>query len=628
MKADDGRESLVRALILALLCTAALCLAWRRLLLLGQVPVDGNVLCVTYPNWVLARSLWLSPRLPLWNPLRGMGTPHLADPITSALYPVQWALSVLPSYLDFLRGWVVWHTLLSAFFTAALARRWCDPEGPLISPSTAAAALLGGLNGFFMSRVVFPHCMAAASWLPAVLFFQDLGSPAAMGAAFALQWLSGYPSFCLLSVLFALGFALAGGRKGLLLLARSGGWALGLCAVQFFPFLEFLKHSSRGFLLDPDSAAQFSLPPAQLAKELLLPQWQRLSPLIEGDPAMVTFFIGTVGLGLTLWGVSRGGRRERGLFLGVMACLLISLGSHLPGYDGLFFSRFFRYPSNWLMPASCGMALLAAAGAARIPSRPWAWAAVWALAADLLLFAQPPKSAWARPEFLSDVPPLAREALSRGPGTRILHTERLLKTWSRGILASEEDYLLMKDFLAPSHGTAFGLEEVSNYQTMRPAKAEAYRARLADPGEPRAAALRDQAGIGLIIGLDEKALLVERGSIRLYRSDGARPRLFIPEEGAGRVLDSGHRTGRAWARVESRKPLTLVFSETSYPGWEALLDGAKAPLLEWDSTFMAVAVPPGSHEVLFRYRPLAFAAGLALTLATLALLALRLEIRF
>src|SRR5271167_4192290 len=101
-----------------------LCLCWRRLLLQNLIPVDGNVIAVTYPNWELARSLWLHPHLPLWNPLRSMGSPYLADPITSALYPPLWILSALPDYVDFLRMWVVLHTILSAGFLGALAYRW------------------------------------------------------------------------------------------------------------------------------------------------------------------------------------------------------------------------------------------------------------------------------------------------------------------------------------------------------------------------------------------------------------------------------------------------------------------------------------------------------------------------
>ncbi|MCR4296789.1 MAG: hypothetical protein NUW21_14745, partial [Elusimicrobia bacterium] len=93
-RSSNGRAA--PPLILSAL--ALLCIAWKPLLLQGLIPVDGNMIAVTYPNWTLARSLWLNPRLPLWNSLRNMGAPYLADPITSALYPPQWLLTLLPDF--------------------------------------------------------------------------------------------------------------------------------------------------------------------------------------------------------------------------------------------------------------------------------------------------------------------------------------------------------------------------------------------------------------------------------------------------------------------------------------------------------------------------------------------------
>ncbi|MBI4678768.1 MAG: YfhO family protein [Elusimicrobia bacterium] len=598
-------------------------LAWRRLLLEGLVPMDGNVLCVTFPNWRLARSLWVEGGLPLWNPLRNMGTPYLADPITSALYPVQWLLTALPDFADFMRTWVVAHTLLAGFFWAALARRWYgsrEARAVLLSPEGAAAALVGTLNAFFMVRVVFPHNLAAASWLPVVLYFQAAGSWMGMGVAFACQWLAGYPSFSIMTVLASLGLALAGGRDGVKDLARAGCAALGLAAVQFLPFLEFLAHSSRGVVLKPEYAAQFSIPFPQLLKSLLVPQWYLLRPGMTGDPAMVCFYVGAGALALAAWGTWKGGLRERLTAVVVAACLLASLGAHLPGYRHLHFLHLFRFPNNWLLLAAGGLTLLAAAGTARIRSRAWAWAAVAAVGLDLLVFAQPPKSAWARPEFLTDTPALANLARTLPPGARILHTERLMRLWSRGTLETPEDYLLMKEYLAPSYGMAFGLEEVSDFQTMRLESADRYRARLAGPkARPE---LREWAGIGLVVDINERAARVGRGLMSLERGAAARPRLFASgaDDAVVRILD--RRPGRAAASVTSPKPVTLVFSEMHYPGWRVRVDSAPARLERWEDAFMAVSVPAGTHEVAFAYGPASFRVGLAVTaLTALVLLA-------
>ncbi|MBI5884296.1 MAG: YfhO family protein [Elusimicrobia bacterium] len=616
----------VPALALALSAVAAMVLAWRRLLIDGLVPVDGNVLCVTFPNWRLARGLWLDGYLPLWNPLRNMGTPYLGDPITMALYPVQWLLSALPDYASFTRSWVVVHTLIAAVFWAALARRWYVEPGLqvpgksfLIRPAEVAASLAGCFNAYIMVRVVFPHCFAAAAWVPAVLYFQETGSAPALAAAFALQWLAGYPSFCVLTVLLSLGLALLKGRQGLMLLARAGAISLGLCAIQLLPFVEFLTRSSRGVRLDPSFAAQFSIPVPQLLKSLLLPQWYQLSPSMTGDPAMVCFYFGLAGIGLAAWGAWKGGGRERLLAVMASACLLLSLGSHLPGYRHLVFLHFFRFPNNWLLPASACLTLLAAAGASRIRRPSWAWACVAVLCVDLLVFAQAPKSAWARPEFLTEAPALASRAMALAPGTRIMHTEPLLQRWSQGMLETEEDYLLMRDFLAPSYGMAFGIEEASNLQTLRLAAAQRYSRRLAEASAPQE--LADWAGIGLIIGIEEGEGKVSRDSIRVTANPTPRQRLFLPDPSLGKVSVLGCKPGHATAHATLSRPADLVFSETHHPGWTAAIDGKKAPLGKWQDTFMSVEVPAGSHEVIFDYDPSSFWVGLAATAATLLLLA-------
>jgi len=64
----------------------------------------------------------------------------------------------------------------------------------------------------------------------------------------------------------------------------------------------------------------------------------------------------------------------------------------------------------------------------------------------------------------------------------------------------------------------------------------------------------------------------------------------------------------------------LVLTDVFYPGWIAEEDGRPLPILRADGFFRAVALPAGTHRVVFRYRPISVALGGALSaIATLVL---------
>ncbi|MEK7381668.1 MAG: YfhO family protein, partial [Elusimicrobiota bacterium] len=390
--------------------------------------------------------------------------------------------------------------------------------------------------------------------------------------------------------------------------------ALGLSAVQFIPFLELLFHSSRRLVLDPSFAAQFSIPFAQLAREVFLPQWNRWNPGLQGDPAMVYFYIGPIALGLALHALARGAPRARRLGIASIIFIFLSLGKYIPGYRFLFFLHFFRSQNNWLLLASCALALLGAAGIASLRKYSWKWLAVGAVALDLMIFAQPSKSAWGTPEFLTDTPALIQK-LSHIPRARIYHEEHLMRTWGQGTLNAEEDYLLMKDFLAPSYGMAFGIGDIANYQTLQLKTAEQYRRRLSEPDAP--SSLLNSAGASAVVSLAPQATRVERKHIRALMNPDAKPHIFILEGSGGTLRMTEDRSGYASAVVDVPQPAMIVFSEADYPGWRVLLNGREIPRELFDGIFMAARIPAGRHHIVFKFNPLSFWLGLALTLGTL-----------
>ncbi|MFQ6000437.1 MAG: YfhO family protein [Anaerolineae bacterium] len=74
-------------------------------------------------------------------------------------------------------------------------------------------------------------------------------------------------------------------------------------------------------------------------------------------------------------------------------------------------------------------------------------------------------------------------------------------------------------------------------------------------------------------------------------------------------------------------PGYLVLTDAYYPGWKALVDGRPAKIERADYYFRAVYLEEGEHIVEFIYDPLSFKVGVAISLASLALVIIGLRRR-
>src|SRR5262249_20886363 len=100
------------------------------------------------------------------------------------------------------------------------------------------------------------------------------------------------------------------------------------------------------------------------------------------------------------------------------------------------------------------------------------------------------------------------------------------------------------------------------------------------------------------------------------RQEGASRRFLV-----ARIAEDPPERGAIEASLGS--PGVLVLADRDYPGWVAEVDGSRAPILLANSTFRAVALPAGSHRVVFRYRPLSvYAGGIVSGVAWIAVLLL------
>jgi len=103
------------------------------------------------------------------------------------------------------------------------------------------------------------------------------------------------------------------------------------------------------------------------------------------------------------------------------------------------------------------------------------------------------------------------------------------------------------------------------------------------------------------------AVLDVRGSVPApSRCDGATLRTSLREPKRTRV------------ETDSACPALVAFSEPWDEGWQAFVDGRRAPLVVSNLVFSAVPVGAGRHTVEILYRPAAVSRGAAISLVTLA----------
>lgn len=111
----------------------------------------------------------------------------------------------------------------------------------------------------------------------------------------------------------------------------------------------------------------------------------------------------------------------------------------------------------------------------------------------------------------------------------------------------------------------------------------------------------------------------------VFEADDAPPDYLVDSLRLDLASDRGRAGAVRWLvdeperlrlEVETPAPAFLVLADTYYPGWTAAVDGAPARIYRANYIFRAVRVPPGVHQVEFRYEPATFRRGLAITVGS------------
>ncbi len=77
---------------------------------------------------------------------------------------------------------------------------------------------------------------------------------------------------------------------------------------------------------------------------------------------------------------------------------------------------------------------------------------------------------------------------------------------------------------------------------------------------------------------------------------------------------------RVQLSARTEQPGYLFLADSWYPGWHAMVDGRAAPIYRANVLFRAVPIEPGTHTIVFEYRPGSFVLGATISIISILVL--------
>lgn len=368
----------------------------------GQIavgrPLAGfDVTTYSTPNRVQVTEALRHGHLPQWDPYRFGGSPLLANPQAAVLYPLHWALLVVP--VARLQGVsLVLHVLIGALGMYALARRRLRVSPP--------AAVVGGiafaLGGFVHAHIGHYEQTTAIAWVPIVLAFADRVATEARAAvaiaglavSVALLALAGHTQYLHMGIVAVGAYSLVVARpfRRVGHVAVGVALGLGLAAVQLLPTALASRQSVRAGGLSVAEASLMDVPLHWVVSVFVSPDWNRLA--VE-----VWAWLPWTALALALLAVCTVGahgandRRVVALVAVAVVGVVLAVGQSTPVFAAAHRivpgMKFFRVPGRWLLLPTVAVPLLATIGFDALARRAvlTRWRAVGAVAVAVVMFA-------------------------------------------------------------------------------------------------------------------------------------------------------------------------------------------------------------------------------------------------
>ncbi|MBI3300024.1 MAG: hypothetical protein HYZ75_17805 [Elusimicrobia bacterium] len=604
----------------------------------GRTFFWGDLLYLHFPWRVLTAQEAVAGRLPLWNPFNYLGMPLAAEMQCAAWHPTTLPFH-LAGFASGLAAFQAGHVALTAALWFLVLRRWGFGRS-----ASAAGAVTASLGGLAVSRLLFLNHMTALAFMPAFLLFAE--APGLLALSLALSFLGGYPTMTVGAA--AAAFVIATARSGdvgaaLRRWAWAGLLAAGFSAVLLLPALELLRDSKRGGGMAAEETLTWSFAPrdlVQFTSPLLIPKadydpgvhWTKTSYL--GLIPCAAAALGAAGLApAAAAGAAAYAAGTVLVILGGTNPVSTALWTHLPPL------RYVRYPGNMaylLLPLA---ALLVAAGLHRKRWAPWA-----ALAVFVELACYAPGAHLTAPRALwTDTGPVV-DAL-RAVGTERFAISPRALHWQRADARGGPDAAAydVKRRLYGLSNSPYRLEEVGGFgEPLVPDRQYAFMDHLfSRRSVAEAAALLPWAGAAALVTPEPvtAAGLVPAGTaiwaVHAVQAPALRAAWLSEADGAALPSALGaHLPNSARARPLTLKrrgpgsfsvsgsferPGWLYLAEPLGPGWRA--SPAEPGLEPALSAFWKRRVPAGPFTAGFRYEPGSFTLGLALTLASLAAVA-------
>jgi hypothetical protein len=646
--------------VIALFATIAL-LLWPTLNQRTTLPggFEGSDLRISH--WtsalVIKQSVAQDGRLPLWHDVFGGGRPLAADPLAALWYPPTHLLHLVDLRNHFLLL-IVGHLLFAGMGMLVLAQRALR-----LSPAAALVAAIAFVaSPRYVAHMGAGHLtmVQTVAWFPWVALgtWATVRRPARWAVPFAfamaLMLLAGHPQLAYyggLLVAATSAWLLIGrwrehGWRAALRsaggLAAAGILALLLAAVYLVPLAEFTAHSTR-----QRSVASTDATPLWTLLRVLLGYRQESDVPHEG-----LFEPGLGVLALALLGVAARWRRALPLLGGVVLVAALAMGVASPVYRVAAavlpsFDVFRGLARIWLLGV-LGVALLAGLGAhallhalnqQRRPAFLLASVGGGVLLVISLLQASRPFTNIKSIANIASPNDVERVALEVAGAGRIYGVQRNVHHEIAAVfgarLAHGWDPLLIEPyvtFMERAGGYVFddyplSVPPFEVYDQQYPTRQDA------QPNAALLGMLDVQAVVSHGELRDEQLqYLATVGGVNVYRNTANNGAAYmvaanstnnpptantLQRIGATVEITERHRE-RLHMRVQSDSGGWLVLGSPAFPGWVARVEGEAVPVQTVEGVVPAVRLPPGTHDVVYEYRPRSVQIGGTLTLIGLA----------